>query len=309
MFGDSLGSNPSTASSKTPNKDWVAEDSNVSAAQSSSPVKKEEQEEDIGKYMLSEVEEDDYEQLLCVMMYGKDGTAKSGIMLDYLNDQDLKDGKRAVVIDLDGGNIPLLIKHHKERCHKAGRKLKDAYIVKNPLFEAEDGSFDYAKTFERINKIIKWVKANHKEYNIKFLTFDGLSTALKHAEQQMRLDKHLAADGGVQLRYWLVRNKMFIETLEHIKALPISKFFIAHEDFVLKTGEENSAVKEKTNAMMHQKIRCDRVKTPTGIKFQATIDKNKYSTAVEGKIYTICEVDNDQDTYKWNSDKLFKELV
>ena len=266
---------------------------------------------EIDAYMTNEMHEDSYDEVLCAMIYGKDGTAKSGISLDYLTDEDIKDGKRAVIIDLDGGNIPLLIKHHKKRCEDNKRKLKDVYIVKNPLYEENvngDIVFNYKKTFSRVKGIIKWVRNNITKFKIKYVVFDGLSTALKHAEQQMRIDRHLAADGGVQLRYWMVRNKHFIESLEHIKSLPISKLFIAHEDFVLKDSD-NSAVKEKTNAMMHQKIKCERLANGDHAEFKATIDKNKFSTATEGKSYVVCEVDNDKGKYTWNTKMLFDELM
>ncbi len=190
-------------------------------------------------------EKEDHTNLMCCLIVGKDGTGKSGIAFDYLTDEDVREGRKILIIDLDSGNIPLLNQYHASK--------KENFIVKNPLVESfteDDVYIDYHKTFARMRSVVKWTRNNYKKHKIKAIVFDGLSTALKHAEYQMRLDKNIDADGGVSTRYWLIRNKLFLELLEQIKSLPISKFFIAHEDFILKVGEDNSSLKEKTNAMV-----------------------------------------------------------
>lgn len=256
-------------------------------------------------------------QKLCCLIIGTDGSAKSGIALDYLTDEDIKAGKRALIIDLDGGCDSLLLSHHKERCEKLGKKLNDVFILKNPLEENINGEIDYKLTFNNIREGVFLAKHAYKELNLKCVIFDGLSTALKHAEQQMRLDKNIDTDGGVMLRYWLVRNKIFVELLEQIKSIPISSFFIAHEDFVLKTkeellksGEKNSAVKEKTNALCHQKIFCKRVddKVEEKIRFKTTIMKSKYKAESEGAEVEILTVNKKEKTKKWDTTKLYELL-
>src|SRR3990167_1770792 len=47
-------------------------------------------------------------QKICCLIYGKDGRGKSGIALDYLSDDDIKNGKKVVIIDIDGGMTPLI---------------------------------------------------------------------------------------------------------------------------------------------------------------------------------------------------------
>ena len=251
------------------------------------------------------------EKLVC-LLYGSDGTAKSGIALDCLTDEDIKAGMRAMVIDLDGGNIPLIIRQHKARCEKLGRKVNDVYLVRNPVaMNVETGDVDYKKTFLNIKEAIFLAKHNHKELNLKFIVYDGLSTALKYAEYQMRVEKHLQTDGGVQLLYWLIRNKIFKEILDQVKALPISSFYIAHEDFILKELSDNSSIKEATNSMMHQKIRCVRIdnKVKGIVEFKATIDKSKYVPESEGSSFTILSVDKNEKTATWETKNLFKSLI
>jgi len=271
------------------------------------------------EWLLNNPELSDDNQTLCALIYGKDGTGKSGIVLDFLTDDDIKAGKKALIIDLDGGNIPLIKKHHKKRVESLGKKLSDVFIIRNPLSQkiivAEDGEkevvVDYKATFGNIVRIVNRIAEKIDEWNIKFVVFDGLSTALKHAERQMRIDKHIAADGGIQLRYWLVRNKIFEEVLEQIKSLPCSKFFIAHDDFIVlnEDSPDISSVKRKTNAMVHQKIRCVREVIGNKTIFKAIVDKSKYNTAVEGTKIVFCEVDNQEKKMMfWDTAKIWNEL-
>jgi len=265
--------------------------------------------EKIEKWMFSSNESEN--KYVC-MILGKDGTGKSPLALAYLTDEDIKTGKRAVIVDLDGGNLPLIYQYHKERCKRLGRKVEDVFIVKNPLSEfIEDNEIkiDYKETFNKIRGIVMVVKNKWKEHNIKYIVFDGLSTALKHAEQQMRISKNVDESGGVQMRYWLIRNKIFIETLEMIKSLPISSFFVAHDDFIAKKGEELSSVKIKSQAMMHQKIVCKKLLSKNEVKFIAEVTKSKYNIKKEGKVIEFGKVDTETEEYTWNPEKVLEGLT
>ena len=244
----------------------------------------------------------------CCLLYGTDGVGKSGICLDYLTPEDIEEGKKLVIIDLDGGNVPLISAYHRD-------KLKNISCI-NPLVttETEEGTIiDYKKTFAKIRAIIRYVKQHHKRDKIKAIVFDGLSTALRYAENQMRLDKNLDTDGGVQTRYWLLRNKLFIETLEQLKSIPIDRFFIAHEDFIVPKVkadlEKFAKVKGKTNQMMFQKILCNRSDEPDIVRFTATIDKSKYTSNAEGKKMEFCTVNKQNGEVKWNTAAIFECLV
>jgi len=242
---------------------------------------------------------------ICCLVYGDDGTGKTGIVFDYLTEEDAKQGYKLVAIDLDGGGMPLKTTYHKNK----GENL----IVIDPLvtMETEEGTeIDYHKTFARIRAIIRYVRNNYAKHKIKAIVFDGLSTALSYAEQQMRLDKHLDVDGGVQTRYWLMRNKRFLDTLEQIKNIPIAKFFIAHRNFFMETvdGKKPASVIMKTNAMMHQKIRCVRKELPTGVLFTATIDKCKWNVNEEGAQFDFCEVRRAEKKHTWNTKEIFKAI-
>lgn len=260
-----------------------------------------------GKWM----EHNELKEKKVMLLYGEDGTGKSGIALDSLTDEDIKAGKRMMVIDLDGGNVPLIISQHKERCEALGRDVQDCYLVKNPIvMDGEDGNIDYKATFNNIKEAVYLAKHAWEELNLSAIVYDGLSMALKYAEYQMRLERHIADDGGVQTRYWLVRNKIFKEILDQIKSLPISSFFIAHEDFVLKQLEDNSKIKEKTNAMMHQKLHCTRENRKKDNKtiFKATVHKSKYNPRIEGKEFVFLEVDTENEEASWDTSEIYEKV-
>ncbi len=128
-------------------------------------------------------------------------------------------------------------------------------------------------------------------------------------KKRRRLEKNIAPDGGVQTRYWLLRNKLFIETLEQLKSLPCDTFLIAHEDFILNPLGDNASVKEKTNAMVWQKIRCERKVSPNEIQFVATIDKSKYRVESEGREMIFCTVNKTTKEVKWDTTEVLKSLI
>ena len=264
--------------------------------------------EEIDKWMSESIELDGQ---FCCLLTGVDGSCKSGSILSFLTNEDIKEGKSCVVIDLDDGNKPLIEKYHKKRCDKYNKEWQEVYRVVNPqMHKLVNGNIeiDYQRTIAKIRGVINWARAKQKEYKIKFIVFDGLSKALKYCEHFMRMEKSIMPDGGISTRFWLIRNKMFLETLDLIKALPMSKFFIGHENFVLKTDGENSSVIETTNAMMHQKIYCKRENDFKGTKFIARIDKSKYNITEEGKEYVICTV-KDGEASEWKGYEVFKNLL
>src|SRR3990167_6565265 len=142
--------------------------------------------------------------LLNLLILGLDGTGKSGIAVDLLSEQDIKEGKKIVIIDLDGGNLPIIETYHKNKINNI--------ICINPLLtcETNEGTeIDYKRTFAKIRAVVRYIEQNYQQEKIKAIIFDGLSTALKYAELNMRMEKHLLPDQGVSMLYWKNRNKLF----------------------------------------------------------------------------------------------------
>jgi len=88
--------------------------------------------------------------------------------------------------------------------------------------------------------------------------------------------------------------------------LPMHKFFIAHEDFIPKDSVDLAQVKQKTNQMMFQKLRCIREDNMDFVIFKGIIDKNKFAAATEGKEIEFCRVDKRKNTADWTGEKIFE---
>jgi hypothetical protein len=260
------------------------------------------------------------EKKFTCLVLGADGTGKSPLCFAALSDEDIKNGYRMVVIDLDGGCEPLLT-HNAKRCRDAGREPSDVFWIRNPIVieydEEESIGINYIKTFEHIRGAVQEMLAPVSETDktpfweankIKVFVFDGLSTALKYAESQMRIEKEIAPDGGVSTRFWLIRNKLFLETLEIIKSLPFSTFFVAHEDFDIRNDTDAAAVKIKTNALCHQKILCKKVVAGKETRFEAQILKSKYDVKLEGKMFIFAKVNNETGQYEWKPEQVLVGL-
>lgn len=255
-------------------------------------------EKEIEEFLFND---DGYKSKVCALLYGKDGTGKSGIVLDAA--KQLKDDEKMVIIDLDGGCEPIALTHHSDEYKN--RKI----IIKNPIVATvtdKDVEIDYQQTMNNIKKVLYYLKNNIEKHKVRIIVLDGLSTLLKYCEYQTRSDKHIAADGGMQLRYWINRMRFFLTIMEVAKSLPCDRYFIAHEDFIINTGEEKSSVVIKTNQMMFQKIKCTTETAMDGKVFKAIIDKNKANTASEGQEFKFLSVKDKK--YKWDTKEIFEVL-
>ena len=258
--------------------------------------------DDEAKTMIDRAENREYSSFMCCLVVGQDDTGKTGIVMDYCSNLP----KKTLVLDLDLGSYEVKSTYHKEDKN---------IIIPNDIMVMEktekDIVINYEKTITNLKALVKYVKDHHNEYSA--IIVDGISTLLKYAEYIMRIDKSIAPDGGVQLRYWIQRNKTFIEFLEAVKSVTgVDKFFIGHEDFIV--GDEAASVKVKTNQMIHQRIICKKIKEqgadkkPTGnILYTATIDKSKYNLKKQGKEYTFATVPKEGEP-TWNIKGIFEGL-
>ncbi len=245
----------------------------------------------------------------CVMIYGKDGTGKTGLSLSVLTDKDIKKGQKIVIVDLDSGNLPLLLEYHKDKVNKH-------ILYRDPVvWETDDDGMpiiNYKETIGHINSIAIAAKNRWKEKgDIKAIILDGGSKLLKQAEYQMRLDRYIEPAGEVSYRFWAERNKMFQETLELYKNLPFDKYFIMHEDFVphlTPPSKEMAAVRQFANQMMYQKIYCERIDKAVAVEFAATIDKSKFSIGKEGKQEVFASANKSDESFKWEPEKILRHL-
>lgn len=241
-------------------------------------------------------------KLVC-MVLGEDGTGKSGLVLDYIHKKLIENPEdRALILDLDQGCLPLM-GHHTE--------VADRLIVKDPVIfstvveETGEVRIDVKKLMSVIKQVAITVYKNHKEQRITYFVLDGLSKLLEVAESQMRIDINKSVDQGIQTMYWKRRKEHFFGVLDILKSLPVHTFYIGHTNFILT--DSTAAVPTQTNAMMFQKIQCNKIKLENGVKLTAEITKSKFNPLKEGETHTFMQVKDGKVSF--NSTKIFEGLL
>ena len=88
-------------------------------------------------------------------------------------------------------------------------------------------------------------KAHIEELHVKAVIIDGISFLLEFCESAMRLDKNLAADSGVQMGMWKIRNKLFRDCIDAFMSLDTTILFLSHDDFIPELQENFASVKQR----------------------------------------------------------------
>lgn len=238
---------------------------------------------------------------IVALFSGEDGTGKSGTALQLVDEIDVEAGENIVLIDLDGGNYPVCLEYHHEAYEKDNIILYDPTVMTD---SRDDVTTDYKATMRNIKAAGAWIKEHWEEEKIRVVILDGMSKLLKFAEWQMRIEKSVDVSGGVTQRYWVNRNKAFLDIVELYKSIPVDTIFIGHTDFNIKEGDKDvSAIKKNMNDLMFQKVSFTVEETADGkVKFWAKIDKSKQNLMNKGTKVCFAEVDTTDKSkgYKWN---------
>ena len=248
------------------------------------------------------------------LFYGGDGTGKSGTALGFVELIDIEADEKILVVDLDIGNEPACLSYHRDVYERGNLILWEPSEWKE--IELPDGGadvvMDYKKTMAKIKAVGIWVKKNWEQYKIRAVILDGLSTLLKHSEWQMRIEKNIDVSGGVTQRYWVTRNKTFLEMLQLYKSIPLDVVFIGNADFAVDPDDKDVAkIRRDTNDLMFQKVGFRVEETPDGkVQFWAKIEKSKQNLKNKGKRIMFAEVDlkNEEADYYWDPSEVIKNL-
>jgi len=210
---------------------------------------------------LIEQENENTDNLIC-MVYGSDGTAKTGLILSYL----IKNDKKTLYLDIDGNSGGLLSSIYNN--NKLIRLInpRKSHLVYNKRYDLTTPEIDYKASFNEIKLIAYYLEQNTDKFDA--VVVDGASTLLDYAQQQMRMDKNIDPDGAVNMKYWMNRNKIFLDVLDLFRNINnMDKIFAGHENFISVPGTKSismggelvkigntSSVVEKTNRMMDERI-------------------------------------------------------
>lgn len=254
-----------------------------------------------------------------ILLYGKDGTMKTGLVLQCING--LSDDGKIVVFDFDDSAGMLVDNYYDEQ---AERLLVRTPIVTVPGYSSDDvdvseaartdfpadadpGDIDIERTFERLHKGLDWIDEHADDENIEMVVFDGLGRLMALCEMYMRNKHDFDYEDGLNQRYWKIRTKTMRDLLYRARSMPMYTVFIGHDYFNIKDTSENeiSNLAMDVNKMSHIKLHMQRDEPrdiqnsdaiDQTVEFTALFDKNKYDVLLEGQERTVMEVDqNDGD--------------
>jgi len=159
-------------------------------------------------------------------IYGDEGTAKSGVLLDMRTEEEKKNGTKIVVIDVDNSCRPLW-----EDIWDCDPNIR----IFNPLVKIGKGTDkrpSYIASYRKVIALLSWIEDNIHDENIGYVAIDGMDTFLKWCEFVMKdtdlgnVDIH-NSDVGYD---WGKRNQRYYRVLDWLKSLPVATAITAHRD-------------------------------------------------------------------------------
>ena len=242
---------------------------------------------------------------ICAVLYGHDGTGKSGCALDCRTPEEIKEGWKIYVIDVDGSCEPL---HWQYYNNDPNIIILDPYVI------GEDGKIDYVQTYARILAFIKYIRGRETKEKIKAVILDGVDSLLKICEYVMKIED-LKIDPTARVSNswdWERRNVKFRLAVMLLKRMRCHRFYTTHmkpEYKWLPTVDgkrELQVVDEKPDwersfpGLMFQKIHMLKEEQDGKVILKAKVEKCKTHLHLEGKEYVVAEIDPQSGDAKWN---------
>lgn len=105
-----------------------------------------------------------------MVLYGHDGTGKTGAAMDCRTQVQKERGEKLIVYDLDGSAGPIKEKYHGD---------DENIVIFDPFEVHADGKIDYVTTYNKILVTTRYLVQNEGKLELAAVVFDGLDTLLK----------------------------------------------------------------------------------------------------------------------------------
>lgn len=198
-------------------------------------------------------------------VYGFPGIGKSGFCMDCRSPEEVKEGKKVVILDLDGGCFNTYLVYHN---------ADPNILVKNPI--VRNGKFvDYRATYDRIIDAVAMIENNSKEMNVKAIIIDGIDYFLKICEQLMRMDLKKEPTDAIMPMFWGLRNKYYNVLIEQLNHLNVDRYLITHK--------KNDGDRNDKGMLINSRWEPDWVNATTG-KVEQLLDINSETKNINGDI-------------------------
>lgn len=257
------------------------------------------------KDKLATLKETEYSSIVAGI-YGEDDTAKTGIALELLTQNDIEENKVVYVFDFDQSAVPL----KKEFWDN----LQNIVIINPTVFHESGKHIGETNSTATINNTMEFLLAIKLEdpKTIAGIIIDGLDVVLKTCEFHMK-EEELKIDFKDRPKQsdWWIRDKKYNAIVNLAKSLGVPAIFITHTKDVktyVKDDDGKSELQvtgsridwgDYTRGQMYQRLRATKVDTPNHIFWKVTIEKTKTNGALNGKEIVVMKKDKKEDKVEW----------
>jgi len=264
---------------------------------------------DIYKVMFEELGEVDKKEInKKILISGENGTAKSSLALSLLT-HDLQDDEVVIYVDIDNSGYEIIQSFYF--------KYYETHQVRhyNPTQTKDEGKRsikDEEATAGAVGAMAHAIsEAIENGFTIKGIIVDGLTFLLQYCEAVMRINKDKAADEGIPMGAWKIRNDEFRKIYSLYMALPTTIIFISHEDFIEEFQEKDlSSVKRQFINECSMRIITQREDSdnPDVENYIATVRKNRSDVTQVNKIFKFMSVNKKTSKIDFDAENLVKVI-
>lgn len=216
-----------------------------------------------------------------ILIIGTDGTGKTVISSKMAEAAAMRNEKVGYV-DLDGTATETLRLFEKKYLVEYDWKNQEEELQKGKInlfclstVLSEDFEPDYMLRVEKLREFIS------KKWDL--LVLDGLSSFKYDAEQVMRITVETPETEELRFKYWVVRNRVFLSTIEFARIASQVLVGTALDD-LNPEKEKPSALTSKLNALATYRLQLDQIKASNATVFTAKVTKDRFSSLLGAKV-------------------------
>lgn len=245
-----------------------------------------------------------------ILISGMNGTAKSSLSL-ALATYDLQPDEVIIYVDIDNSGFEIIqefyFDYYKERQIRIYNPDK-THEINGVTVKDEEAIVGASGSAAQSIK-----DAINAGFKVKAVVVDGISFLLEYCESIMRIDKNKAADEGIPMGAWKIRNKAFRDFSSPYMALPVPVIFVSHEDFIREMQEEGqkfASVKQRfiDECSMRMVLEKRDGSNPDVTEYLATIKKNRADVTKENQKYVFMKINHKTEKIDFNIEGLVKVI-
>lgn len=241
-----------------------------------------------------------------ILISGMNGTAKSSLSL-ALATHDLKEDEVIIYVDIDNSGFEIIQEFYFDHYEKRQIRIYNpdkTHEVNGVTVKFEEEVVGAAGSAAQSIK-----DAINAGFKVKAVIVDGISFLLEYCESIMRIDKNKAADEGIPMGAWKIRNKAFRDFSSPYMALPVPVIFVSHEDFIREMQEEGqkfASVKQRFIDECSMRIVLEKRdgSNPDVTEYLATIKKNRADVTKENQQYIFMKINHKTEKIDFNIEGL-----